>query len=286
MATTRANLFIPEVLADAVAGALAGMEAILGTGAVIVNNSLPESNRGGDTVNVPYFGHLGEFQDVAEGAALTVANITSSAEQALVQRTGKAFEITNWAQQAAGPTDPYAEAARQMRDGIRRKVDQVSLAAAAGTSLSLVDNATALGYDHFVDTLALFGDEEENVVAWGVHSVILASLRKIKDAQGRPIFIDAKDGKPPQILGKPVVVSDQHTVNVDGGGVGIDTYNTLALRRGSLVFWYNGVPSVDTDKDILVDSRVAAVNLYYASHLYTRMPGRTKPGVAKLTTRA
>lgn len=286
MATERSNLFIPEVLADAVAGGLAGIDAVFGTGAVIIRDNLPEDARGGDTVNVPYFGHLGEFEDVLEGDPLTIANITSSAEKATVQRTGKAFEITNWAQKAAGRQDPYGEAADQMKAGVRRKVDSVSLAAANTTTLALDKSAEALKYDHFVDTLALFGDEEEGVVAWGIHSLILASIRKIKGTDGQPIFIEAKDDKPPMILGKPVVVSDKNTVNVDGGGAGVDTYNTLALRRGSLTFWYNGQPVVDIDKDILVDSKVASVNLYYASHLYKRMPGRTKPGVAKLISQA
>lgn len=282
--TTRANVFVPEVLADAIGGAIAKVNALDGTGAVVVSNDLPETARGGDTVNVPYFGHLGEFEDVLENAALTVASITSTAEQATVQRTGKAFEITNWAQRAAAG-DPYAEAARQMAAGVRRKVDSAALAAALTSTLTLDKSAEPLAYAHFVQLLDLFGDEQDDVVAFGVHSKILAAIRQLEDTSGRLLLVDAKtDGQRPTILGRPVFVSDKHTVDANGGGAGIPTYKSLALRRGAVAFWFNGAPNVDTDKDILVDSRVASVNMYYAVHLYTRTPGRTTPGAAVIET--
>jgi hypothetical protein len=50
------------------------------------------------------------------------------------------------------------------------------------------------------------------------------------------------------------------------------------------VFWYNGNVQVQTDKDILQDSRVAAVHIYWAVHRYVRMPGGTKTGIAKIKT--
>lgn len=286
--TTRANVFVPEVMADAIGGAIAKLDALDGTGAVVISNDLPETARGGDTVNVPYFGHLGEFEDRNEGQALTIASITSAAEQATVQRTGKAFEITNWAQKAAAG-DPYAEAARQMAAGVRRKVDSAALAAALTSTLTLDKSSEPLAYAHFVQLLDLFGDEQDDVVAFAVHSKILASIRQLEDTSGRLLLVDAKsDAGRPTILGRPVFVSDKHTVDPTGGGAAPDiaTYKSLALRRGAVAFWFNGAPIVDTDKDILVDSKVASVNMYYAVHLYTRTPGRTTPGAAVIETQA
>lgn len=280
MATTqRSDLFIPEVMVDAVAGALPGMTALLNTGAVIIEDNLPESERGGDKVNVPYFAHLGDFEDVDEGDPLTVRKLTSSEEEALVKRSGIAFEINNWAQRAASATDPYKQGSEQIVGGVQRLVDRESIARARETTLKLEAPTESIAYNHFVDGLALTGDEED-IVAWSAHSTILASLRKMKDASGRLIFVEATKDTPPYIFGKPVVISDKLTGTVAG------TYDTLALTRGSIVFWYNGKPTIDTDKDILVDSRVAALNMYYASHMYKRIPGRTKPGVVKITTKA
>lgn len=283
--TETSDLFVPEVLADAVAGAIAGVNPLDGTGAVVVSNDLPEPARAGDTVNVPYFGHLGEFEDALEGSPLTIAKITSTAEQATVQRSGKAFEITNWAQKAAAG-DPYAEAARQMQAGIQRLVNKKALAAALTTTLSLDKTSEQLAYAHFVQLLDLFGDEQDDVVAFGVHSKILASIRQLEDSSGQLLFVDAREGQRPTILGRPVFVSDLHSVNPTGGGAGVATYKTVAMRRGSIAFWFNGQPRVDTDKDILVDSSVASVNVYYAVHAYKRSPGKTTPGVAVIETQA
>ena len=51
--------------------------------------------------------------------------------------------------------------------------------------------------------------------------------------------------------------------------------------------WYNGEPSIDTDKDILADSQVVALHLYHVEHLYSSMPGKkaATPGVVELKTK-
>lgn len=60
-------------------------------------------------------------------------------------------------------------------------------------------------------------------------------------------------------------------------------HNSLILRRGALAFWYNtGALSLQTDKDILVDSDIAASHLYYAAHRYKRARGGTKCGVIRI----
>lgn len=283
--TTSADLFVPDVMADAIAGQLAGRQALGGTGAFTIVDGLPEGQRGGNTVNVPYFGHLGELESRTDAQALTVVTLTSAAETATVVRFGKAFEITNWGQRAAAG-DPYAEGARQIVDAVVRQLDKAALTAALTTTLAVSKPTEALAYGHFVDLLDLFGDEQDDVVAFAVHSKILASLRNVKDGSNRLMFVDARENGQPMILGRPVFVSDKHTVTADGGGAGIPSYTTLAVKRGAGVLWTTGTPVVDTDKDILADSKVASINLYYAPHLYKRHPGGTKAGAAKLITKA
>lgn len=281
--STSADFFVPEVLADAIAGAIAGMAALDGTGAFTVVGDFPDGQTAGNTINVPYFGHLGEFESRTDGQALTVVALTSAKETATVGRFGKAFEITNWGNRAAAG-DPYAEAAKQMTAGIQRQFDKAALTAALTTTQSVSHTDEPLEYDHFVELLDLFGDEQDDVVAFAMHSKALAALRRIKDGNDRPLFVDAREGGRPMVLGRPVFVSDKHTVNPTGGGAGKPTYVTLALKRGAGVIWTADTPTVDTDKDILVDSKVGSVNLYYAAHLYKRMPGGTKAGAAKIET--
>lgn len=58
---------------------------------------------------------------------------------------------------------------------------------------------------------------------------------------------------------------------------------SMLLKRRALSFWYNRrALALDTDKDILADTRVAAMHLYGAAHRYRRMPGGTKAGVIQI----
>jgi HK97 family phage major capsid protein len=283
-ATTRADLIIPEVLADAVAGAWPNRIALYGTDAVVESRTLPGGVRGGDKVKVPYFGILGEFEQVAEGAPLTVTKLSMTSEEATVRRAGKAFEVTSWAQLAAMYADPYAEATRQILEGARREFDRALVEAANSTTgggVATQDASTGtITYDALVDALAKFGDAQVDVAAVIVHSKVLADLRKLKDTTGQPIFVDAQQGGLPRVMGLPLIVSDRAPVIT-----GTPTkYVTLIVRRGALALWYNGTPTVETDKDILADSTVVAVNVYYAAHRYSRLPGSDKPTVVRLIT--
>lgn len=283
-ATTRADLIIPEVLADTVAGAWPNRIALYGTDAVVESRTLPGGVRNGDKVKVPYFGILGEFEQVAEGAPLTVTKLSMTSEEATVRRAGRAFEVTSWAQLAAMYADPYTEATRQILEGARREFDRALVEAANSTTgggVATQDASTGtITYDALVDALAQFGDAQVDVAAVIVHSKVLADLRKLKDTTGQPIFVDAQQGGLPRVMGLPLIVSDRAPVIT-----GTPTkYVTLIVRRGALALWYNGTPTVETDKDILADSTVVAVNVYYAAHRYSRLPGSDKPTVVRLIT--
>ena len=281
--TQRSNLIIPEILADAVAGAWPDRIALYGSNAVVESSTLPEANRGGSTVRVPYFGSIGEFDDVAEGAPLVPAPLTMTSETATVQRAGKAVEITAWAQMAAMYADPYAEAARQIVEGARRKFDSalVAAAGATGSGQEEVDRSTTtITYNAVVDALQAFGDQGQDVAAVVVHSKVLGDLRKVADTVGRPLFTDAQQDGLPRVLGLPLIVSDRAPV-ISGTPT---KYVSLLIKRGALALWYNRVPTVETDRDILADTNILSTNIYYVAHRYSRLPGSSKPGVVRLIT--
>ena len=282
--TTKSDLFIPEVLADAVAGAWPDRIALLGTDAVVESRTLPGGAKGGDKVKVPYFGVLGEFERVPEGAPLTVTKLSMTSEEAVVQRAGKAVELSTWAQMAAMYADPYAEAARQILEGAQREFDRALVEAANSTTgggVATHDASTGtITYDALVDALAKFGDAQVDVAAVIVHSKVLADLRKLKDTTGQPIFVDAQQGGLPRVMGLPLIVSDRAPV-ITGKSTG---YVTLIVRRGALALWYNGTPTIETDRNILADTTRMVVNIYYAAHRYSRLPGSDKPTVVRLIT--
>jgi len=290
--TKRKDLVIPEILVEAVQGQWVGMKALWGTGVAVVNSSLPAANvdgsrlRGGDEVAVPYFGNLGELEDVAEGDALTPVKLTMSSEKGVVQRSGKAVELTEWSQLAAQYADPYAEVARQLKEMVARRADQALIdAAGAGLPTNMIKDVTGgatktLDWDVMTDAKMLWGDEQDDILMLAVHSKVYGDLLKLKDSTGRPLLVDMNDGTIPRFHGIPIKVSDRNT-KIDGA---TPKYKSMILKRGALAFWFNKTPSIDTDKDILTDSQVLAVHVYWVAHRYRQIAGGSKPGVVQIVT--
>jgi len=283
--TTRSDLFIPEVLADAVAGAWPDRIALLGTDAVVESSTLPGGAKYGDKVRIPYFNVLGELEIVGEGVPLTPVKLTMTTEVAEVQRAGRLFSATTWSQLAAMYADPYAKATEQLIEAAKRAFDRSLVEAAASTTgggVQTVDASSGtISYDAIVDALAAFGENEDSVAAVVMHPKVLNDLRKAKSNDGMPLFLDPRDGGRPRVLGLPIIVSRRAPV-ISGTP---NTYVTLFVRRGALALWYNGTPSIETDKDIAADELYAAVNVYFAAHRYSRLPGDTDPVVVRLVTR-
>lgn len=287
MGTTKRSdlVIVSEVLQEAIKGQLAGMKIFAGSPACVINGSLG-SSMGGDTIKIPYFGTLGELDDLAaEGDALTPASLAQTSETTTVTHAGKAFEATQWALLAADPrSDPYTEAARQIAEAVRRRVDKALLdkaVAADGPMTVDVYNAVTprnFDYDLYLSGRKLWGDEQDGIVMIAVHSKVLFDLYGLRDATGRPLLVDMPEGGMPRLLGIPVMVSDRLAATADSP----PKYTSLLLKRSALAFWYNATPSVDQDKDILADTLVTATHIYFAAHRYSRLPGTTKSGVVLL----
>lgn len=284
--TQRSDVVVPELLQEAIQSEFAGMTALAGSPCAIMNNSLPDSARGGDRVKVPYFDNLGELDDIAqEGDALTPRKLTMSSETALVQHSGVAFELTEWAQIAASYADPYKEAARQVAVATKRRADKGLIdCATSGLSSSYIKDVYSasvprtIDYDMVVDAKMLWGDEQEDIELMAHHSKTLGDLLKLKTADGSPLLGTAQDGSPGNFVGIPRRTSDRLTPSSDSP----PKYSTLLLKRNALVFWYCKTPQVQTDRDILADTQVAAVHVYWVAYRYARVAGGTKPGVIKI----
>lgn len=298
--TKRADTVIPEVLEEAVRGEFANAQALYGTGAAVVQSRGWPNARGGDRIKIPYFGTIGDFENLAsdEGGAsavpaLTPAALTMDSDTTLVKHAGKAVEITEWAQMAASYSDPYGEMARQMRVGLERKADAELIATALATTLEhdIYDDTTvatgALTWDELVKARYKWGDEQDDIALIVAHSDVVRDWELEVDSNGRPIYKPANDPVG-RVLGSvngiPVIRSDKLTKTADYGGGGTDTtgYETLLLKRNAMAWWFNGAPTVQTDNDILADTDVAALHVYYATHLYRRPNGGTKLGAIKI----
>ena len=281
MTITRNNVFVPEVFTEAIRTGFTGLKALYGTGAAIVNDTLPSTHRGGDVVTVPYFSNMGEAEDVAEGAALTPKGFSQTPETASVVRSGIAFDMTRWAQLAASE-DPYADAVAQQVEAIQRRADKALIDAALTSELTHTVDSN-LTYDAVIDARSEWGDELDDVALMVVHSKTLASLLKLKDEVGRPLATDAVQTALNRFVNIPVMVSDRlgPVANEEEEQV----YRTLLIKKNALAFWYAGQPRVSSMHNPLTDSTIVATNVYWTAHLYKKMPGKTKPGVIVVSHR-
>jgi hypothetical protein len=286
--TRRSDLIIPELLVEAIQGEFAqNMMVLYGTGAAVVSQTLPGDKRGGDTVKVPYFGTLGEAEVLNEGEALTPEGLSESSETAAVIRGGKAFETTEWARMAAN-ADPYPEAARQFGVIMRRLFDQrLVTAATASLPSTYINDVSAVGsgtitFDAVADTTGGWGDQQDGIEMIAVHSKVYRDLQKLKDTTGRNLLqLPTQKGDPAMIFGIPVMPTDRCTV-VAGSP---NTYESLIFKRSAMALWMQEAPKVLTGQDILADSTVVAIHVYFAVYRYLRVRGSTHPGVLKLITK-
>lgn len=286
--TKRSDLVIPQLLLEAVQGEFEGAQCLYGTGAVKIDNTLPGDKLGGDVVTVPYFGILGEAEDILnEGDALTPEAISQDSETASVIHTGKAFSTTVWARMAAA-SDPYPEAARQIRVILERRWDKAAIdVATASLDSSYINDVSGTGtisYDAVVDSRTKWGDQQEQILLMVVHSKVFGDMMKIKDSTGRALLTFENMGPegftPAKFAGIPVKVSDKCKV-IAGSPT---KYESLILKRDAIAIWWNGSPFVGTDSDVLAHAEVVATHHYFAAHRYRRVPGSTKPGVIKIVT--
>lgn len=286
--TLSTDLVVPEILSEAIQAEFAGMQLLLGSGAAVVSSTLPGGVKGGKTIAVPYFDALGDMEDVPEGDALTPETLTMSEETAVVVHSGKAVELSYWAQLASEFANPYAEVARQFKELVLRRVDRALLDAAfvglpAAYILDLYNNSVpvTLDYNVLVDARLKWGDEQNDIALLGVHSKVYGDLLKSKDTQGHPLLTTPLDSNIPKVAGIPVKVSDKNSKSSDTP----PKYTSIIAKRASLAFWYQSEPRILLAQDPLADTNLIAIHMYWVAHRYKRIRGAgTGPGVVKIIT--
>lgn len=225
----------PQILEDTVQGHFAGLNVIQGSilstnGAVMVSGTMPEGGPDaiGRSVEVPYFGVIGDFASNPDGSSITPSKLLQGKETATVTRDSLAFEISRWSRgQAAvksNQLDPYVEAARQIELSAGRLLDKAIVTEAATSPLLLdISSSTTdfLNYEAVVRAQTKFRDEQDDIVAMAIHSQTLADLARLKDADGRPLLTTQPEGQRGirRFNGIPLLVSDRVPVSGTVGSV-------------------------------------------------------------------
>ncbi|GAA3237266.1 N4-gp56 family major capsid protein [Streptomyces lavendulae] len=263
--TTASNLIVPEVWADLAQAKFTGAVRVLGSGAVVTDDTLV--GQPGDTINFPKWDTLSELDDLAEGTPMSTTVMGQKASEATIKEAGKAVEITDRAI-LTGLGDPRAEAQRQFGILAARKVDAALIAQAqadetaqgGGTPYAFTAAAgtTKLSWPVLVDALSVFGDEWDPAEFAGLFINSAQQADVFKDPQ----FIEAsklgadtpvRTGQIGVIAGVPVVVTNRIAVK-----------KFLICKANSLGALYKRRPIVETDRDILKRTTVVTTNVHYA----------------------
>lgn len=114
-----------------------------------------------------------------------------------------------------------------------------------------VTGVNSFTYDDIVD--ARYGVDEKylNGASWFLHRGLLASLKKIKDSNGLPVFVPASSGTPAMLMDKPVVlVENAPNASTTAAGTPLIVLGNL---RNSIIGDKSGF-TIDLSKDATVDS--------------------------------
>lgn len=240
--TQRTDLFVPEIVTDAVRAVLKGKLGLMGSvfvssGAIRVQGTMPAKGREaiGSTVRMPYWGPLGEFETLTESQSPTPQKVVMGYEDATVARKSLAFEVSTWARGAAnasGYEDPVQVVSQEAAKAATRAMDTAMVTAGATSPLlHSIYNATTPAYMTWQNVLRAkankLGDEGQNIVGMACHSLVAADLAGQTDSQGRPILSDPKMGEVQTVAGVPIIISDRMPLTGSTMSTMVGPYTTV-----------------------------------------------------------
>lgn len=251
---------VPEVFADLAQASFTGKVKVLGSPAVIEDNTLV--GQPGETISFPKWGALGELDDLTKGVAMTPVELAQTDTSATIKEAGKAVVINDRDKLTilGGEGGSESEAVRQFGVLASRKVDGDLITEASTAAGKLLDPAgtQTLSWSLLVDHFAQFGDEFEPEDFAGIYINSAQMAEVFKDSQ----FIDAAKIGDNSILRRGVIgvlggIPVQITNRISAGTV-------LTMKNGVLGALYKRRPLVESDRDILKRQDVVTTNVHYA----------------------
>jgi hypothetical protein len=270
MAATEASDFVfePKVWSDHIQ---AYFDQMLVFGQFALRNNQLEAEGSGLTVNFPYFKSISAAEEIAEGDALTVANLSDDSFSATVFEVGKAVGFTkkSFKKSAASQEKIMAEAQRQIARVHAEKVD-AKLLTEIYTAGSTGYLATAAANTMNVRTLNVakikaFGDRQHEAVVCFMHS--LQYLDLMNDSTAGFLKADANDpmamvsGFMGRLLGMAIVINDNLTTSTIDS---VAAYKAIICKENAYGILMKQSMEMDSDKDILAREIIITGNEWYA----------------------
>lgn len=262
-ATLLANLINPQVMADLIDKKLVNLMRF----APLATIDATLQGRPGNTITVPSFNYIGDAATVAEGADISISQLTATPATATIHKIGNGVQITDEAV-LSGLGDPIGEAIKQLALSIASQVDNEFLnVLAAITSPMVFTAATAgtLAFADIADALELFGEDidEGGVKALLVSPKQYTLLRKSNGwLPASDISADiALKGVVGMVQGCQVIISNKlkEASNKE---------NAYIVKPGALRLFMKRNTLVESDRDIINKSTVITADKHFAPYLY------------------
>lgn len=245
--TKLAQLVNPQVLADMISAELPNAIALAPL--AVVGRKL--QGAAGNTLTMPKYGYIGDAKDVAEGADIEIAQMSTTTTSVTVKKAGKGVEITDEAI-LSGYGDPVGEIKNQLKMSIANKIDNDLFTALAGATLTASGAMSVAG---LLTAKAKFGEQVDQpavvVISPNNYAKIATEVVSLENTD--KVLIDGVVGK---IAGLQVKVSgkvnDTTAYIIAAGALGIE------LKRDVMV---------EADRDIIAGVNVYTANEHYVAYL-------------------
>lgn len=256
--TKLANLVNPQVMADMISAELP--KKIKVAPLAKIDNTLV--GRPGNEITVPAYGYIGSADDVAEGEAITIAQMSTSTKKAKVKKAGKGVEITDESV-LSGYGDPIGEANRQLLMSIADKIDNDCMDALNKATLAHDVSGTAIiSYEGIVDAVDKFEEED------GEGKVIFVHPKQVTQLRKDPNFL-SKDKYPLEVIMKGVIgeIAGCQVVVSKKVDTTSSMYKCPIVKAGALTIYMKRGAEVESDRDIVKKTTVITADEHYTAVL-------------------
>lgn len=259
-ATLLQDLFVPEVVADAIDKKLT--DGIRFSPLAVIDTTLV--GRAGDELTMPSYEYIGDASDVAEGADIPIAKLSQDTEKVKVTKIGKAVEFSDEALLAGANNDIAEEAAKQVVTSINSKLENDLIAAmSASAALTGTLDLTGGNVTHGIaDALASFGEDIDGekvlLIPPSVYTALVKSDGWIPNTDaGANIIMNGTVG---QIFGAQVVLSNRLTARNEA----------YIIKPGALRIVMKRNTLVEFDRDILSEMNYIKASKLFAPYVYDK----------------
>ena len=258
MAITKlANLINPEVLSDMVDQKL--VNAMRFAPLATIDTTL--EGQAGSKIKLPHFNYIGNASTLAEGVALTPAQLTASALEVEIHKIAHGVEITDEALLSAYG-NPMDEIASQLALSIASQEDDEVLATLNAMTGAMVHTTVADPTDtDIIAALEKFGEDIDGqkvaLVSPAVYTAMRSNVNSWVPASELAAEIKVK-GVVGEYQGCQVMISNKLTTPKTIYIVKPDALR-IFIKRGTII---------EADRDILKFSNVITASKHFATYLY------------------